>query len=449
MKAMNDVHGEKIASVERIGLKAVIDKAMNTMRSKVSAEEKGCESALSEVDAYMQEADRDECKDLIKDNAEMRVAVNEMVKACETQIVEYDNSWMAIHQDDTKSGQEYFNYKEIPEQAVKDFAKIELFVELTTKRKNIVKWKASVKKVVEARELEKMKRLAAEKQVSEDAEIGGLGGTALEKALVQYTEKAKADELRSENMCWDPDKDLFSCAAENAKPVYIAADRCRSAGDAIRADGFYTATKQQSLETMEKRGLKIAALPCYRMTVRRKYESLLGKGSLGCAPRKFSVDEKVNEVTGIHYMAMIAKSSQTSQTTCMGLIEARLVLEGGMHVYGVAMARLEGDGIKEKMANLSEMDPVKFRELAKCQETGFYAHLTKDVLLLVPPRFVVVCLAEPGGNTHALRWLLPGKKEAHKGMLKMMRTMYTAYPSMKTEMAQEICNRLAHWTDLE
>jgi hypothetical protein len=111
-------------------------------------------------------------------------------------------------------------------------------------------------------------------------------------------------------------------------------------------------------------------------------------------------------------------------------IEARLLLEGSIHMLGFPPEQLPGSSVKEKREMLSS---TTIDDLAKLVKTtnGFYALVETNDLIVVPSAWLVITIGNGGEGSMGVRWCMSADSADDLRVLGAVQGLLASFPELK------------------
>ena len=220
---------------------------------------------------------------------------------------------------------------------------------------------------------------------------------------------------------------------------------CKPACDTIRSLDYYTEQKEWSQEAMAKDGtgwskaLIVKAGPLKQV---QRALSVLGPAQ----PAPFGSTEILMEAVSPQFTVHNPKATALFVTTDLGLVELKCVIEGSLHVFGVALDACPGETTKEKHVSLSNMTMEQFKSLV--EKEGFWAKMEENTMLAIPPRFAVITMNNDDQvTTHGLRWLVAGDDNCMKRSIKVLESAIADFPQLGQGSHGAVLRALKHKVD--
>ena len=187
--------------------------------------------------------------------------------------------------------------------------------------------------------------------------------------------------------------------------VAYPAARIKYVAPELRAMEYYDKKKQRMKKVREQYKVCSASVAITTSAPARKVKSLIAKIDKHA--------QAIEQATGGAGKALAPQFYQTERgasrvllSTDYNLIEARILLEGSEHIFGVPLTHIPGFNLAEKRESLNKMDGATW--LALATQYGFGVALQIGSCVFIPPDFAIVGIG--GDEQHGLRWLFAGSQ---------------------------------------
>jgi hypothetical protein len=218
------------------------------------------------------------------------------------------------------------------------------------------------------------------------------------------------------NVKWSVGADIY--AADVPSAVSIPKERTEAhLADIVTMD-YYGSQKNWVNQVMTSSKSAYSDALIVKKTVAAKVTKIIGSLGGDLAPLAASGDTVVNESFQPHFFQFAANRVHTMASTDFGVVDARVIVEGEMTVFGIAVQDVQGDTLAKKHEVLNTMAMRELVSLA--QKDGFIAKLGPYQGLVTPGGFCLIFVNNTDKATHGIRWLLPGSERTMKSAIAFM-----------------------------
>jgi hypothetical protein len=159
-------------------------------------------------------------------------------------------------------------------------------------------------------------------------------------------------------------------------------------------------------------------------------------------PKTVDPQSPVANVLAPMFTQSSSKYFEMVSTTTYGLLEVKIALEGELLILGIPLELLMGESTGSKMQYLSTWTYDDLLAAIKKDNQGFCVKLTKNVGIVLPPRFALVMCAYGEHVFEGIKYQLPGNTSCKRESVLILDDLLACYKNLKGTTHEVLRNHL-------